>query len=112
MDSIDFEWAVMAIDIQREVGGNLAEVLTTAARTLLERNRLRRDVKAMTAEGRISAIVLSSLPFLMLGFLFTANREYLDPLFDSTLGKAMLVGAGVLMLAGVAWLRKIVDIEI
>ncbi len=112
MDSIDFEWAVMAIDIQREVGGNLAEVLTTAARTLLERNRLRRDVKAMTAEGRISAIVLSSLPFLMLGFLFTANRDYLNPLFETTLGKAMLVGAGVMMLAGVAWLRKIVDIEI
>lgn len=112
MDSIDFEWAVMAIDIQREVGGNLAEVLTTAARTLLERNRLRRDVKAMTAEGRISAIVLSSLPFLMLGFLFTANREYLNPLFDTTLGKVLLIGAGVLMLAGVAWLRKIVDIEI
>ena len=58
MDSPDFAWAVMAIRIQREVGGNLAELLMTVAETMTQRERLRRDVAALTAEGRISAIVL------------------------------------------------------
>ena len=62
MDSGDFAWAVMAIRIQREVGGNLAELLVTVAETMTERERLRRDVNALTAEGKISAIVLGLLP--------------------------------------------------
>ena len=62
MESGDFAWAVMAIRIQREVGGNLAELLVTVAETMTERERLRRDVDALTAEGKISAIVLGILP--------------------------------------------------
>ena len=62
MESGDFAWAVMAIRIQREVGGNLAELLVTVAETMTERERLRRDVNALTAEGKISAIVLGLLP--------------------------------------------------
>ena len=73
MQSVDFDWAVLAISIQREVGGNLAEVLQTAAETMLHRNRLRREMKALTAEGRISAIVLSALPILLFAFLYFSN---------------------------------------
>ncbi len=62
MDSADFSWAVMAIRIQREVGGNLSELLLTVADTMTQRERLRRDVRALTAEGRMSAIVLGLLP--------------------------------------------------
>src|SRR3546814_11310207 len=62
MGSADFAWAVMAIRIQREVGGNLSELLVTVADTMTERERLRRDVAALTAEGKISAIVLGILP--------------------------------------------------
>ena len=62
MDSPDFAWAVMAIRIQREVGGNLSELLLTVADTMTQRERLRRDVAALTAEGRMSAIVLGLLP--------------------------------------------------
>ena len=62
MDSPDFSWTVMAIRIQREVGGNLSELLLTVADTMTQRERLRRDVAALTAEGRISAIVLACLP--------------------------------------------------
>ena len=62
MESADFAWAVMAIRIQREVGGNLAELLMTVAETMIQRERLRRDVKSLTAEGRVSAIVLGILP--------------------------------------------------
>ena len=82
MESVDFDWAVLAISIQREVGGNLAEVLQTAAETMLHRNRLRAEMKALTAEGRISAIVLGAMPFMLFFFLYTSNREYLQPLFE------------------------------
>lgn len=112
MDSDDFGWAVMAIRIQREVGGNLSELLVTVADTMTERERLRRDVNALTAEGRVSAIVLGLLPFGIGLFIMGANPGYMDPLFDETLGQIMLVAAGVAMLAGFYWMKKTIEIEI
>ena len=110
--SQDFEWATMAIEIQREVGGNLAEVLQTVAETMLSRNRLKGEIRALTAEGRISAIVLGSLPFLMFLFLWFNNRSYLMPLIESPTGRLAIVAGMLLIIAGVFWLKKIVDIEI
>jgi tight adherence protein B len=110
--SKDFEWATMAIEIQREVGGNLAEVLQTVADTMLARNRLKGEIKALTAEGRISAIVLGSLPFALGIFLWFSNRDYLQPLLDASMGRIALVAGGILMAGGIYWLRKIVDIEV
>ena len=110
--SKDFEWAVMAIEIQREVGGNLAEVLQTVADTMLQRNRLRGEIKALTAEGRISAFVLGSLPFFMGFFLWSTNPEYIAPLFSETFG-LIAIGVGlVLMAGGIFWLRKIINIDV
>ncbi len=110
--SQDFEWAVMAIDIQREVGGNLSEVLQTVADTMRARNRLKGEIRALTAEGRISAVVLGILPFAVAGFLAVNNPDYLAPLIESTFGQ-IAIGVGVLLMAaGIWWLRKIVDIEI
>lgn len=112
MNSRDFEWAVMAIGIQREVGGNLAELLDTVSDTMRERDRLRRDIKSLTAEGRMSAIVLGALP-IVLGFvIYTLNPEYIETLFDRTLGLIMLGGAGLLMVIGFGWMYKIIDIEV
>ncbi len=110
--SEDFEWAVMAIEIQREVGGNLSEVLQTVADTMLARNRLKGEIRALTAEGRISAIVLGSLPFSLGGFLWFTNRDYILPLFESTFGRVAVVVGVFLMAAGIFWLKKIVDIKI
>jgi tight adherence protein B len=110
--SADFEWAQMAIEIQREVGGNLAEVLQTVADTMRARNRLKGEIKALTAEGRLSAIILGALPFFMAGFLWATNRDYLQPLLDSTFGR-IAIGVGLLLMAGgIFWLYKIVDIEV
>lgn len=112
MDSPDFTWVVMATEIQREVGGNLAEVLDVVSDTMLQRNRLRRDIKAMSAEGRISAMVLMAIPFLMFFFLYTSNRPYIQPLFSSRLG-FMMIGASLALIAAAGmWLRKILDIEV
>jgi tight adherence protein B len=112
MRSDDFKWAVMAIEIQREVGGNLAEVLQTVADTMRQRNRLKGEIRALTAEGRLSAIVLAMLPIVLFAFLYTTNRDYLEPLFAETAG-LIAIGAGLgLMGAGIYWLKKIVDIEV
>jgi tight adherence protein B len=112
MRSEDFTWAVMAIEIQREVGGNLAEVLQTVADTMRQRNRLKGEIRALTAEGRLSAIVLALLPIVLFAFLFTTNRGYLEPLFTETAGLIAIAVGLALMGAGVYWLKKIVDIEV
>jgi tight adherence protein B len=112
MGSADFGWAVMAIRIQREVGGNLSELLMTVAETMTQRERLRRDVQALTAEGRISAYVLGGLP-VALGFvLFSINPDYIGRLFEHSMGQIMLGASIISMAVGFAWMFKIIKIEI
>lgn len=106
----DFDWVVMAIGIQREVGGNLAELLSTVADTMVARERLRQEVKTLTAEGRISAIVLAALPVVIGGAVYVLNPNYLDPLLHRTSGQLMILGAILSGIAGFVWMRKIVDI--
>ena len=112
MDSLDFGWAVMAIRIQREVGGNLSELLMTVADTMVQRERLRRDVASLTAEGRMSAIVLGALPAGLGIIMYILNPEYVGVLFTDPVGIGMLVTAIVSMIIGFLWMRKIINIEI
>lgn len=112
MGSADFSWAVMAVGIQREVGGNLAELLDTVADTMIQRERLRREVRALTAEGRVSAFILGLLPLGLGLMMWGVNRDYISRLFDTGIGNAMLVGSAVLALFGFVWMKKIVEIEI
>jgi tight adherence protein B len=112
MESPDFGWAVMAIRIQREVGGNLSELLMTVAETMTQRERLKRDVKSLTAEGRISAYVLAVLP-VALGFaMYVLNPEYMSVLFDETIGKIALGGGILMMVGGFLWMQAIVKIDV
>jgi tight adherence protein B len=112
MASNDFAWATMAIRIQREVGGNLSELLMTVADTMTQRERLRRDVKTLTAEGRMSAYVLGCLP-VGLGFaMYTLNPDYMRLLWEDGIGQALLAGGLLLMLGGFYWMSKIVKIDI
>jgi len=112
MDSPDFGWAVMAIRIQREVGGNLSELLMTVGDTMTQRERLKRDVKSLTAEGRISAYVLAALPVLLGFAMWGLNPDYMSALFDETVGKVALGIAVVMMIAGFAWMQAIVKIDV
>jgi tight adherence protein B len=112
MDSMDFKWVVMALRIQREVGGNLAEVLTNVAATMRERERLRRQVDVLSAEGRLSAIILGALPLLFVGYLVLVRPEYIGLLVTTPLGILLIVVGVVLLIVGAFWLRKVVKVEV
>ncbi len=112
MRSDDFSWVVMAIRIQREVGGNLAELLLTVAATLREREYLRRQVKTLSAEGKMSAWILGGLPPGFFGYLMLVQPTYLEPMLSTTLGLMMLGAAAVMMMIGVFALNKMVKVEV
>ena len=112
MGSDDFAWTVMAIKIQREVGGNLAELLMTVADTMTQRERLRRDVNSLTAEGRVSAFILGLLPPALGVVMYMMNRDYIMELFTPGLGYVMIGAAVVAMVIGFVWMKKIITIEV
>ncbi|MFA5890208.1 MAG: type II secretion system F family protein, partial [Actinomycetota bacterium] len=112
LDSDDFRWVVLAINIQRQVGGNLAVLLQTVAGTLREREQVRRQIKVLSAEGRLSASILTVLPFLLAGYISLVNPGYITALVIEPIGRVMIAGALVMMGVGIAWMRKIVNIDV
>ncbi len=112
MESDDLRWTVLAVRIQREAGGNLAELLDTVAETMSQRERLRAEIRTLTAEGRMSGIVLGIFPFAFAGILVVISPGYLDALFEEPAGIAAMILAGVAAVFGFIWLRKIVAIEV
>lgn len=112
VESEDFRWAVTAISIQREVGGNLAEVLDLVAETIRERTGLRGQIASLTGEGRLSAGILIALPFLEAAVLWMLNPGYFSQLLSSPVGIMAAAGATVLVIVGSVWLRRIVTIEV
>jgi tight adherence protein B len=111
MGSDDFTWVAQAIAIHREVGGNLAEVLDAVGHTIRERNAIRRQVKALSAEGKLSAIVLMALPFGVFGFISLSNPGYVAKFTESPAGYGMLGAAVVMLLVGGLWLKNTVKIK-
>ena len=108
-DSEDLTWVVSALQVQREVGGNLAEVLDNVSGTLRARASIRRQVRALSAEGRLSATIISIMPFGMFIALSLLSPDYVSLLFERTIGR-LLIGIALVMLAGgILWLRKIVE---
>lgn len=110
--SKDFAWVVMAIRVQRQVGGNLAELLTTVAATLREREYLRRQVKTLSAEGRMSGWILGLLPVAMFLYLLLTRRDYIRPLYTEFLGIVMLGAAVALLALGAFVMSRIVKVEV
>jgi tight adherence protein B len=108
MESKDLEWVVSAIDINRETGGNLSEILSTVSATIRERRRIARHVRTLTAEGRLSARILTVLPLAMIAWQWRVNPGNFSLLLHGA-GLAALVVAGILMLVGAAWVRRIVN---
>jgi tight adherence protein B len=112
MDSEDFGWVVMAIRIQREVGGNLAEILHTVSDTLREREYLRRQVKALSAEGRLSGYILVGLPPLIFVYMLFSNPDYVALLYTTGIGFAMLAAALILLSIGSWAMAKLATVKV
>jgi tight adherence protein B len=112
MTSVDLMWAVMAIRIQREVGGNLAELLDTVADTMTQRERLRLEIKALTAEGRFSGWILGLFPIAFAGILYLVQPDYMGVLFEESIGIMAIIGCAIMTFVGFIWLRKILQIEV
>lgn len=109
--SPDFELVVTAVLIQRQVGGDLASILDTISETIAERVRMRREVMALTAQGRLSGIVVAVIPVALGLFLEIVNPGYLKPLLETDIGRMFIIGAIVMDMIGFLIIKKIVDIR-
>lgn len=109
--SEDFIWVVRAISINRELGGDLAEILDNVGETIRDRNRLRDQVRALSAEGKVSAMILFAMPVLVAIWVQISNPEYMASMTDQTAGKFVVGFAIMLLLVGGAWLKKLVNVE-
>jgi len=111
VDLPDVRILITAILVQKEVGGNLAEILEKVAGTMRARFTIRRQVRVFTVQGRMSGYILAALPLVVGGFILLINRDYMEPLFTHPVGKWALGLALVLQLIGFLWIRKIVNVE-
>jgi len=112
MGSYDAEQVAMVMRLQREAGGNTAEVLDRVAETIRGRQEIRRLVQVLTAQARISRWILTSLPIFLLLVLSFTGGDYLDPLLHNTLGQFMLVLGAVLVFIGSFWIKKIAEVDV
>jgi tight adherence protein B len=112
MSSTDLTWTVMAIRIAREVGGNLAEVLLATAETMRERGRIQRQVRVLSAEGRLSAYVLLGLPLGILLFMVAFRGDYIAPLFEDPIGWAMCTYGLISVAVGAWWMSRLIKLEV
>lgn len=112
LNSEDLELVVTAVLIQRQVGGNLAEVLDNIANTIRERIRIKGEIKTLTAQGKISGLVIGLLPIFLTVILFFLNPSFISLLFTTKIGLAMVFMATVSQVIGLSIIRKIVNIEV
>ena len=110
--SADFSLMVTAVLIQRQVGGSLANILDTISETINERIRMRREVKALTAQGRLSGVILALLPVGLAAMLASANPDYLRPLIEEPIGRIAIAVAAVLEIIGYIVIQRVVDIDV
>lgn len=111
MRNEDFYWITQAIGINREVGGNLADVLDNVSKTIRERTQMKRQVAALAADGTLSAIILMLLPFVIALVLFVVSPAYISKLFAEPLGWAMIGAGGVMLAIGGVWMAKIINLK-
>ena len=110
--SEDLELVITAVMIQRQVGGNLAEILDNIANTIRERIRIKGEIKTLTAQGKVSGIVIGVLPLVLAGVLSVMSPEYLKPLISTPMGMGMLAAALTLEISGILLIRKIININV
>ena len=110
--NLDLRFFVTSVGIQRQTGGDLAEILDKIGYVVRERFRILGQVKALTGEGRLSGVVLIALPFALFGFMLNAKPDYIEPLWTTDLGKKMSIAAIIAQILGALVIRKIVNIKV
>lgn len=112
MQSSDFDLVVTAVLIQRQVGGNLSQVLDSISNTINERIRMRNEISSLTAQGKLSGLIVGVIPIFIAFFIWSNNPDYFQPMLESPTGRGLLVGAVVLELLAILVIRKIIDIDV
>jgi tight adherence protein B len=110
LSEVSFLGIVMAI--QSKTGGNLSEALGNLSRVLRERKKMKAKIRSVSQEAKSSAAIIGSLPFVITGALLVLNPNYLNPMFDTSLGNMLIVGSGMWMSLGVLIMRKMINFEI
>jgi tight adherence protein B len=108
VDSEDFRWVAEAIQIHRQIGGDLGEILDAVNETIRDRNRIRRRIKALSAEGRISAVILSMIPLVLAVVITFINPSYIGELPQTGMGQVLIIGGIIAWVISVFWMRRIV----
>lgn len=111
MDSQDLNLIINAILIQKDIGGNLSEILDNISETIMERQKLKNELKTLTAQGRLSGIILTLIPVFLGLTIYLFNKEYMMLLFTTSMGIIMTVGAVVSEIFGLLMIRKITHID-
>ena len=112
LDTPDFKFFVISLSVQQETGGNLTETLTNLTEILRGRTRLKLKIRAMVSEGKASAYIIGSLPFLMCGLLSFMNYEYMAVMFTDPRGQMALMGAAMWMSIGIYILAQMINFEV
>ena len=112
MPNLDYKFFAMAVSIQRQTGGDLAEVLDKIGKIVRDRFRIMGQVQALTGEGRISGIVLMALPIALFFAVWYLNPDYVMLLFTDEIGRKMIAGAVVLQILGAVAIQKIIQIKV
>jgi tight adherence protein B len=110
--SRDLDWTVEAISIQQQTGGRLADTLRVLAEFMRARIEVRAEVRALSAEARLSGKILTALPLLIGGFFFAFRRAYFEPLVASGMGRTMLISGAIGIAVGSLWMRRLVRVEV
>ena len=112
VDSLDLRFFVTAVILQRDTGGNLAEILENTARLIRDRFRILGDIQTFTAQGRMTGMILLGLPLSISVFMFVMTPDYFKPMIENEAGRLALYFAGFLQLLGAFVIRKIVNIKV
>ena len=112
IDNLDLRFFVTAVTLQRQTGGDLAEILDKISHLTRERFQIKGQIQALTGEGRISGIVLLGLPPVLFLVMLKLNYDYVMMLFEDPMGQKMLVGATIMQLVGAFAIKKIIDIKV
>jgi tight adherence protein B len=110
--SVDLRFFITSVLVQRETGGNLAEIIDSLAGLIRQRFELQLRVKALSAEGRMSAVVLFGLPIVVGGLLFQMNPEYMGLLFTDPIGRNLATVGSIMMVAGAVVMKRMVNIKV